>query len=307
MQPDEMTVCLYVTKLAETCSYRTIKNYINGICILHLEAGLTNPLPAMFNLERTLRGIKRVKGDVQPNRKFAVTPNILSRVLRRLDLFSPEAMAFAAAMLVAFFGFFRKTNVCPLQEGTNPVTDQSPIRKGDFEFAEDMSLVCINLRRTKTIQFGQRTLRVPLPAIPDSILCPVTTIRRLFSAVASGPNDFSFSYPDRTGRLHTLTHKSFVGRFKSELTHIGIDSARYAGHSLSPSSTAPPRPKSRNKATGSRPLICFTSNLTTRLVRRSPRLWRTSSFSRLGGSPVILPTGVIPRPEDSKLKTQDVE
>jgi hypothetical protein len=68
MQPDQLTVCLYVAKLAETCSYRTIKKYVNGIRILHLEAGLMNPLPAMFNLERTLRGIKRVKGDVQPNR-----------------------------------------------------------------------------------------------------------------------------------------------------------------------------------------------------------------------------------------------
>ncbi|GAQ91972.1 hypothetical protein KFL_008940030 [Klebsormidium nitens] len=35
-------------------------------------------------------------------------------------------MAFVAAMLVAFFGFFRKANVCPAQEGSNPVTDQSP-------------------------------------------------------------------------------------------------------------------------------------------------------------------------------------
>jgi hypothetical protein len=273
-------MCLYVTKLAETCSYRTIKKYLNGIRILHLEAGLMNPFPAMFNLERTLRGIKRVKGDVQPNRKLAVTPHILSRVLRRLDLFSPEAMAFAAAMMVAFFGFFRNASVCPLQEGTNPVTDQSPVCKGDFEFAEDMSLVWINLRRKKTIQFGQRTLRVPLPAMPGSILCPVTAVSRLFSAVASGPEDFAFSYLDQTGRLHTLTHKSFVGRFKSELTHIGIDSARYAGHSFRRGGAtfafqcgaSSPRPKSRSKATGSRPLISsFTSNLTTRLVRGSPR------------------------------------
>jgi hypothetical protein len=47
-------------------------------------------------------------------------------------------------------------------------------------------------------------------------------LQRLFSAVASGPEDFAFSYPDQTGRLQTLTHKSFVGRFKTEL---GMDSA----------------------------------------------------------------------------------
>ena len=64
------------------------------------------------------------------------------------------------------------------------------------------------------------------------MLCPVTALHRLFSAVASGPEDFAFSYPDQTGGLQTLTHKCFVGRFKSELSHIGMDSARYAGHSF---------------------------------------------------------------------------
>lgn len=232
MQPDEITVCLYVTKLAETCAYRTIKQYLNGVRVLHLEAGLANPLPAMFNLERTLRGIKRSKGDVTPNRKLAVTPDILTRILRRLDLFNPANMAFSAAMLVAFFGFFRKANVCPVQSGTNPVTEQSPVRKGDFEFAEDMSLVWVNLRRTKTIQFGQRTLRIPLPAIPGSVLCPVTALSRLFSAVPGHPEDFAFSFPDITGRLTNFTHKTFVSQFKDSLSRIGINPARYSGHSF---------------------------------------------------------------------------
>lgn len=232
MQPDELTVCLYATKLAETCSYRTIKTYLNGIRVLHLEAGLVNPLPAMFNLERTLRGIKRVKGDVQANRKLAVTPDILSRIIRRLDLFSPPNMAFAAAMLVAFFGFFRKANVCPVHDGTNPVVDQSPVRRGDFDFAPDMSLVWVNLRRTKTIQFSQRILRVPLPAIPGSLLCPVTALSRLFAAVPSGPEDFAFSVPAPSGALTSLTHKQFVVDFKAALADIGLDSSRYAGHSF---------------------------------------------------------------------------
>jgi hypothetical protein len=103
-----------------------------------------------------------------------------------------------------------------------------------------MSLVWINLRHTKTIQFGQRTLRVPLPAIPGSILCPVTALQRLFSAVASGPEDFAFSYPDQTGRLQTLWESLVLKRptkdlwvqVKTKLSHIGMDSARYAGHSF---------------------------------------------------------------------------
>jgi hypothetical protein len=70
---------------------------------------------------------------------------------------------------------------------------------------------------------------------------------------------------------------------------------------LSPSSAVPPRRKSKNRATGSYPLTCYISNSTTRLVLGLQRLWPTPSCLRLGGSPVVLPTDVPPRREDSRL------
>jgi hypothetical protein len=81
LQPDKQTVCLYVTHLAATCAYSTIKQYLTGVRILHLEAGYANPLPALFDLQRTLRGIKRVKEDTNSNRKLAVTPDILAWII----------------------------------------------------------------------------------------------------------------------------------------------------------------------------------------------------------------------------------
>jgi hypothetical protein len=73
---------------------------------------LSNPVQGNFNIDRTLRGIKRAKGDVSPNRKLAMTPQILFTIIRRLDLFDSRNAAFVAAMLVGFFGFFRKANFC---------------------------------------------------------------------------------------------------------------------------------------------------------------------------------------------------
>jgi hypothetical protein len=151
-----------------------------------------------------------------PNRKLAVTPDLLARVIRRLDLFSPFNFAFVAAMLVAFFGFFRKANICPAKESSTPTEDISPERRCDFEFAPDGTLVWVNLRRTKTFQYGQRILRVPLPAIPSSVLCPVTALQRLFSLVPAPPEAFAFSYAEREGaRLTTLTHRLYVSQLKA--------------------------------------------------------------------------------------------
>jgi hypothetical protein len=298
VQPDELTVCLYVTKFAATCSYRTIKSYLNGIRVLHLEAGLCNPLPTFFNLERTLRGIKRVKGDNCPNRKLAITPDILSRIIRRLDLFSPSNLAFVAAMLVAFFGFFRKANVCPATDSANPVTDLSPVRRCDFESAEDHSLVWVNLRKTKTIQYGQRILRVPLPAIPGSILCPVTALRRLFSEVAAPTEAFAFSFYTQN-QLTTLTHRAFVAQLKSNLPYVGLDPGQYSGHSFRRGGAsfafqcgAPP---AQSRATGNPPPTCCTWSLMTRpaLACRGPHGER-GPFARdlVVDLPVLLPSTI---------------
>lgn len=278
LQPDEVTVCLYVTRLAETCAYRTIKSYLTGVRLLHLEAGLPNPLPSFFNLDRTLRGIKRVKGDTNPNRKLAVTPDILARVIRRLDLFSPFNSAFVAAMLVAFFGFFRKANICPAKDFSTSTEDISPVRRCDFESASDGTLVRVNLRRTKTIQYGQRILRVPLPAIPGSVLCPVTALQRLFSLVPAPPEAFAFSYEERVGaRLTPLTHRLFVSHFKAQLPYVGVDPTKYAGHSFrrggatfafqcGAPGVAPPPLKQRSKVIGNLLRTCFISNLMTERV-----------------------------------------
>lgn len=85
--PSDETLQLYVAVLARTSSYRTIKTYLNGVRIVHLEAGLANPLLGNYNLERTLRGIKRTQGDVTPHRKLALTPMISKAIIQRPDLF----------------------------------------------------------------------------------------------------------------------------------------------------------------------------------------------------------------------------
>jgi hypothetical protein len=77
-----------------------------------------------------------------------------------VDLSSPFNAAFTAAMLVAFFGFFRKANICPAKISRTPAEDTSPVRRCDFEFSPGLALVWVILRRTKTIQYGQRILQI---------------------------------------------------------------------------------------------------------------------------------------------------
>jgi hypothetical protein len=105
----------------------------------------------------------------------------------------------------------------PSRTISDPTDDLSPVRRIDFDFAPDMRFVWVNLRHTKTIQYGQRTLRVPLPAIPGSMLCPVTALSRLFGMVDASPGHLAFTYLTSTGKLESFTNKTFIACLKAEL------------------------------------------------------------------------------------------
>ena len=229
VHPSEMVLCRYVAHLALTCAYKTIKNYLLGVRIVHKELNLPNPVENKFNLDRCLRGIRRVKGDAG-TRKFAVTPAILARFYPLMDFSQSVELAIFAAMLVAFFGFFRKGNVTI--DASQLAENVTFFRRCDFKIAPDDSVMWVIVRQTKTIQFFERELRIPLAAIPGSDLCPVQAVRRLFAAVAADPVAHAFSYTSPTGRIVHLTHQLFVARFKALVSQIGLNASQYSGHSF---------------------------------------------------------------------------
>jgi hypothetical protein len=107
MSPTDETLMLCVTYLARRCAYHTIKTYLTRVQVLHLEHEMSNPAQSNVILDRTLRGIKRAKGDVSPNRKLAMTPQILLTIIRRLDLFDYKKCCICGGMmLVGFCGIF---------------------------------------------------------------------------------------------------------------------------------------------------------------------------------------------------------
>jgi hypothetical protein len=272
IQPDELIVCLYVTKLAETCSYRTNKYYSNGIRILHSEAGLTNPLPEMFNLERTLRGIKRVKGDVQPNLKLAVTPDILSQIIPRLDLFSPCAMALLPLCWWHFSVIFARLMSAPFM--------RVPTRS---QISPRFAKAILSLLRTCPwfgLTFGalKRSNLVSGPCVSPSRLFPVQCSSRLWRYIASSrrrgqwPRGLCVFLPRPDWWTANLNPQNFCRSVQSgtfpywdgfspvcrALLSLGRRNFRLPVRCLPSANQRTGRLES-----GSRPLICFISNSTS--------------------------------------------
>jgi hypothetical protein len=219
------TLCCYVAFLARSLSPSSISGYLNIIRILHLDAGLTNPLADNWQVQLVKRGVTRLKG--QPvKQKLPITVEMLREFFPFLDHFgSAFDKSFWAAALIAFFGFFRKSTILPVSAVTPGGILRSDIlslSRTSFELA---------IRHTKTIQFGQRVLLLPFHSCLDQRLCPV---RALLSHLASSPapsdvHIFSFL---SMGRPVRLTHSTFVAKLKTLLKLTKRDPKQFSAHSF---------------------------------------------------------------------------
>ena len=91
----------------------------------------------------------------------------------------------------------------------------------------------VNVHWTKTIQFGQRELVVPICSIPGSRLCPVQAYKRLVHFVQAPSSAPAFGYFDINSKFVPLTYKVFVLQFRKWLMSIGVtDVFRYCSPSF---------------------------------------------------------------------------
>ena len=162
-------LCLYAAYLARFLAPKSVRLYLNFVALLHKDSGLPNLISNNWVLQSVLSGIKRVHGR-PPSPKEPVTLRILYHLRSSLNLNNSFHASFWAVCLTAFFGFFRKSHLLPSSATSfNPhcqLTRQDSILR-DFGYI-------IQVRWSKTIQFGQRSLFIPL------VRCPVRAIQHAY-------------------------------------------------------------------------------------------------------------------------------
>ena len=178
-----------------------------------------------------MRGIKRINGS-PVSQKLPVTPDVLYKLEQNLIFSSSLDATFWAAYLVAFFSFFRKSNLLP--PTTTSFDPQRHLRNCDIKFYPWGIILVV--RWSKTIQYKNRTLLVPFPRINHSSLCPWSAVQHAFKLAQvyqSKKHAFApaFVYKEG-GTLKVLTHSKFTSKLKEILDKCGIDSWNFSGHSF---------------------------------------------------------------------------
>ena len=221
------TICRYIVFLCHSLStYQSLKNYLNGVRVLHLCHDYEFILLSNFEVRLVLQYAKRHLRSA-PFAKLPIEPWMLLKIRTLIDLSSSRGAALWCSLLIAFFGFLRKSNLVPTSTGS--FSPARHLSRGNIT-RTDYGLL-LSLTWTKTIQFQDRVLQVPICSLPGSALDPVFAFNHMCAITPAPIDSPAFVYASNS-QLASFTHASFVSELRSLLLRIGLNPSLYGGHSF---------------------------------------------------------------------------
>ena len=248
---DPKIVSLYLTYLSgKNAKMSTLRRRLVSIGMIHKLKGhyLDTKHPVIIE---NLMGIKRTKGSIQRGKK-PILINHLKAIINVIDELKTEEIKKArdkTLILVGFGGGFRRTELVSIDHE-------------DLEFVPEG--VKITLRRSKTDQFGEGTIK-GLPYFSNEKYCPVVHLKKWIkiSNIQQGPIFRRFGKGSSL-TTHRLTDQSVVLLIKRYLELAGIENKNYSGHSLRSGFAT----VSAESGADERSIMAMTGHKTTQMVRR---------------------------------------
>lgn len=194
------TICLYITYLCDSLAYSSICNYLSSVWSLQEMLGYMPSAKGDFLVRCTLRGARRLLGDSVLS-SDPLLPSDLMKIYNVMDFKKLKDLTFWTALCLA--------HRCLLRKGHFTASPHNLMRQ-DVEFT-DYGLKII-IRSSKTIQFREREVIVPIVASPKSLLCPVRWLRKYLKLVYVAPSSPLFVIPKTQS---PLLYRNFSARLKS--------------------------------------------------------------------------------------------
>ena len=164
-----------------------------------------------------------------PLQALPITIFRLKEMYCHVNVNNPEDLAIWCSILVGFFGLLRKKNLVP--EDLLDLDPTKILTVGNFVVDKEKGIALVYIPFSKTNQFGQRNLVIPLVENGCRALDPIFHLDLLFSRTQAPPSYPAFSYR-RSGRIRSVNYKSFTTKLKNLLSKAGFSPERFSGHSL---------------------------------------------------------------------------
>ena len=91
----------------------------------------------------------------------------------------------------------------------------------------------ISVRRSKTVQFSEREILIPVACVPNHELCAVHWVHRHFQQTKVGTSEATFQFPTPGGRgYRPLDYRTLQSTIKNFAGATGLDADSFSCHSL---------------------------------------------------------------------------
>tara|TARA_B110001452_G_C15228214_1_gene425638 strand:+ start:26 stop:982 length:957 start_codon:yes stop_codon:yes gene_type:complete len=244
-------VSLYLTYLStKNIKMSTLKRRLVAIGVVHKLKGLYLDTKHPTIIENIM-GIKRRKGSIQKSKKPLLISD-LKQIINVIDQQKKDEikkLRDRSIILIGFSGGFRRNEIVSLDYD-------------DLDFVPEG--LKINLRRSKTDQFGEGTLK-GLPYFENSQYCPVISLKRWIeiSKISSGSLFRRFTKGSNLSK-NRLTDQTVALLIKEYLTLAGINNKNYSGHSLRSGFAT----SAAESGAEERSIMAMTGHKSTEMVRR---------------------------------------
>ena len=227
-------IALYITHLSKSSKFSTLKRRIASISVLHKLKGhyLDTKHPIIME---NLHGIKRTLG----SRQKAKRPILINDLKLIIKVIGEEKIRDKALILIGFSGGFRRSELVNIDYE-------------DVEFVTEG--VKILIKRSKTDQSGEGSVKA-IPYFDNQEFCPVVALKNYISK--------KFSNTDE-GKIFNISDKSVALIIKRYAEKAGLDSSKYAGHSLRSGFAT----TAAEFGAEERNIMAMTGHKTTQMVRR---------------------------------------
>ena len=231
-------LALYITHLSSYSKYSTLKRRLASISILHKIKGHYIDTKHPIIIEN-LMGIKRTNGSNQKGKKPLLISDLklLIKAIHQSKEKDNRKIRDKALVLIGFSGGFRRSELVDIEYE-------------DIEFV--LEGVKIFVKRSKTDQSGEGMTKA-IPYFNSENFCPVKALKNWISI-----SDL------KNGKIFSISDKNVALIIKKYANYAGLDSHRYAGHSLRSgfaTSTAESGAEERN-------IMAMTGHKSTEMVRR---------------------------------------
>ena len=212
---DSERVVLYIAYMARTMKVSSIRDYLSGLNHLLKFTGATPIDYQNYKVHMAIEGIKHKLG-MAVKRAAPLLPRQLVMMFSHLTE-NRGHVTFRAALLTSFRGLLRKQNV----------TD-SPVTLLRSDICMTSWGMMVSIRGSKTIQYGDRVLKIPIARLSDQTLCAVYWTARHFKEIPAPPSSPAFLRAPGAA----LEYETYMDILKYVAEEAGLNPRDYSSHSL---------------------------------------------------------------------------